>query len=398
MKKYFKLLLASMAISLTTACAGGGSVDFTGDDLINVTSFTMDDAALELEIGDTYKLTTHVESEKADKLVIGWRSSNTRIVKVDNEGLIEAVNSGDAVVSAFIENGKGSILTSCRVKVNGATVIIDDDITYFSLLQHSVRLATGATLELDYETLPASAKSSIYIEWASSDESIVGVSSGTLTAYKAGEVDITATTGDFSDTCHVVVYEKGQEGEFSITLNESSKTLMVGATFQLTATVSTPATVTWRSNDATKASVSSNGLVTALAAGTVSVVAMANGYEAKCIFTITNSSDVPVGRDPDVVIYFFIDYNSYDMDDTTGTKKLAQFDWYSEIPLSKSGLVPPTPSEAPDPAFPYFAGWSDHTIIDTKDDLWNMDTDVVPLGTYFLALYGIWSDVEDFNL
>ena len=387
-----------MAISLTTACAGGGTVSFLDDDLINVTKFEMEDPSLEMEIGDTYQLTTLIESDEPDKVQVEWHSSSNRVVKVNNEGFIEAVNAGNAVVSAIIPNARNNQMTSCRVKVNGSTVVIDDDITYFSLLQHSVRLSVGSTLELDYETLPASAKESVYITWASSDESIVGVANGTLTAYKAGEVDITATAEGFSDTCHVVVYEQGHEDEFSITLNESSKTLMVGATFQLTATVSTPATVTWRSNDATKASVSSNGLVTALAAGTVSVVAMANGYEAKCIFTITNNSDVPVGRDPDVVIYFFIDYNSYDMDDETGTKKLAQFDWYSEIPLSKSGLVPNKPAEAPDPAFPYFAGWSDHTIIDTKEDLWNMETDVVPLGTYFLALYGIWSDVEDFNL
>ena len=92
-------------------------------------------------------------------------------------------------------------------------------------------------------------------------------------------------------------------------------------------------------------------------------------------------------------VYFFIDYNNIDENDKTGTKLLAKFKWYGDRPISESGLVPSNPTQAMDPAFPYFIGWSNHTIIDTKDDLWNMTSDVIGNGYYFY-LYGIWSDVS----
>ena len=96
-----------------------------------------------------------------------------------------------------------------------------------------------------------------------------------------------------------------------------------------------------------------------------------------------------------ISVYFFIDYNNVDTSDTTGTKLLAQFKWYADRPISQSGLVPTNinDSKAMDPAFPYFIGWSSHTIIDTKNDLWNMDTDLIGSSLSFIYFYGIWSDV-----
>ena len=49
-----------------------------------------------------------------------------------------------------------------------------------------------------------------------------------------------------------------------------------------------------------------------------------------------------------------------------------------------------------DPAFPYFIGWSTHPIIDTKDNLWDLNRDTVadlPMVSYTVILYGQWMDV-----
>ena len=105
-------------------------------------------------------------------------------------------------------------------------------------------------------------------------------------------------------------------------------------------------------------------------------------------------------------VYFFIDSNNVDANDPTatkdpttgevtvpGTKLLAQFKWYGDKPLSESGKVPTNPTTAMDPAFPYFIGWSSHTIIDTKNDLWTMDQDLIGSSLSFIYFYGIWSDV-----
>ena len=104
------------------------------------------------------------------------------------------------------------------------------------------------------------------------------------------------------------------------------------------------------------------------------------------------SSEGEEEKDYDCEIFFFIDYNNIDENDETGTKLIRHFEWYTDKPLALSGKVPQNPTHPLDPAFPYFVGWSSHTIIDSLDDLWKMDTDVVG-SAHFLYLYGIWSDV-----
>ena len=223
--------------------------------------------------------------------------------------------------------------------------------------------------------------------------------------------------------------EKKANGNLAVTsvsLDETIKELEVNDAFKLTPQVTLKEgsegvtyDVEWRSSNPYVASVTNEGLVTALAAGdtTISIIA---GYKmASCQVHVPGEGDDPVppgptpptppgptppgptpgpdvpeeDEDKECTVYFFIDYNNIDENDTTGTKLLAKFKWYGDRPISESGLVPANPTTSLDPAFPYFIGWSNHTIIDTKDDLWNMSSDVIGNGYYFY-LYGIWSDVS----
>ena len=79
----------------------------------------------------------------------------------------------------------------------------------------------------------------------------------------------------------------------SITLNQTSLTLPIGQTSQLTATVlpnnADNREITWSSSNAGIASVSNNGLVTAVSAGTVTISATANdgsGIKGTCNVTV----------------------------------------------------------------------------------------------------------------
>ncbi|GHT48592.1 hypothetical protein AGMMS49982_00140 [Bacteroidia bacterium] len=76
----------------------------------------------------------------------------------------------------------------------------------------------------------------------------------------------------------------------SITLKEKTLTLAVGKDSTLTATVSpadaTDKTVTWTSSDATKATVSSSGKVTAVAVGTANIIAQAGDKKDTCAVTV----------------------------------------------------------------------------------------------------------------
>ena len=223
----------------------------------------------------------------------------------------------------------------------------------------------------------------------------------------------------------------------SVELDETYKVLEVGDSFQLTAIVTfkegkedAEVEVEWRSSNSRVADVNADGLVTALTPGSATISYLAGYKMASCTVyvpgadegkggsgggstptptptpsgggdsgevtptpTPTPSGDEDDDADKQCTVYFFIDYNNIDENDKTGTKLLAKFKWYGDRPISESGLVPNNPTQAMDPAFPYFIGWSNHTIIDTKDDLWNLTSDVIGNGYYFY-LYGIWSDVS----
>lgn len=251
----------------------------------------------------------------------------------------------------------------------------------------------------------------IPLRWNTSDPQVASVDNGFVTAVGSGSATISVIAGYKMGYCQITV--RGEDvppssssipvppdssidssGAFTITLNSRSEEIAVGDTFQLVATTSEPATVTWTSSDPDVASVV-NGLVTGLEEGDAVITASANGVSATCEISVVDEISDPYNCD----VFFFIDYNNIDPDDTTGVKRIAHFRWYNDQPLSASGQVPSDPTVAMDPAFPYFIGWSSHTIIDSKNDLWDMEHDVVG-NAYYIYLYGIWADVPkgEFNL
>ena len=79
----------------------------------------------------------------------------------------------------------------------------------------------------------------------------------------------------------------------SVTLDEATASIVVGATVQLTATVlptyTTDKTITWTSGTEAKATVDSDGLVTGVSAGTSVITATtSNGKTATCTVTVTS--------------------------------------------------------------------------------------------------------------
>lgn len=249
-----------------------------------------------------------------------------------------------------------------------------------------------------------------YKEWRSSNPKIASVdANGMVTALKPGYASITFIAGFKSAACSINV----PSGEslvpvtpidpdnpptpttFTISLNESSLNLAINDSFKLTATTSEQATVTWSSSNDDIASVDQTGFVLAKAEGDVVITATANGVSANCNISVLEDAgdDLPPSDEMTVRIYFFIDYNNVDEDDVTGKKLLAKFWWYEDRPIAESGKVPSNPTAAPIPAFPYFAGWSTHPIIDSKDDLVDLNT-YLATGRSFLYIYGIWTDVQ----
>lgn len=164
----------------------------------------------------------------------------------------------------------------------------DDDpvVTAISLSQTSLTLTKGESATLTVKHTPAELEAPTYT-WTSSNTSVATVANGKITAVDEGTTTITVTAPErnLTASCTITV---NSIVPASITLNEQSLSLIVGNTSQLSATVSPndakDKSVSWSSSDANIATVSQDGLITAIAPGTATITAKTNtgGLTATC--------------------------------------------------------------------------------------------------------------------
>lgn len=168
-------------------------------------------------------------------------------------------------------------------------------VTSVSLDKSSISMKEGATEWLTASVYPINATNK-NVTWSSSNTSVASVSSyGQVSARSAGTATITCRAADGSGkyaTCRVSV-ESATVYVSSITLNNSSLSLGVGETSQLSAcvypTTATNRSVNWTSDDTSVATVSSGGLVTAKSARTAVITCKAkdgSGKKATCTITV----------------------------------------------------------------------------------------------------------------
>lgn len=133
------------------------------------------------------------------------------------------------------------------------------------------------------------------IIWSSSNEDIAIVSQeGIVTSVSIGECSIKATSvfdPNKSAECNIIVKSNEVFPE-DILLNIESVELNIGETFQLEATVlpedTTDKTITWTSSNTDVATVSENGLVSAMSIGETLITATCGEVSAECKITVLN--------------------------------------------------------------------------------------------------------------
>ncbi|WXJ91295.1 hypothetical protein MTCOM_02530 [Moorella thermoacetica] len=187
-------------------------------------------------------------------------------------------------------------------------------VTGVSLDRNTLSLSVGSTVQLKATVSPDNATNK-EVTWSTSDEKIATVDDqGNVKGVAAGTATITVTTADgsFTDTCEVTVVRRsggggggggGGSSTVSVTgvsLDKTSLTMTVGATAQLTATVTpsnaTNKSVTWSSDKTAVATVDASGKITAVAPGTATITVKTadGGYTATCVVTVQPASKWPV--------------------------------------------------------------------------------------------------------
>jgi len=243
---------------------------------------SISDTDIELNIGETHRLSYSLDDYSSIKGE--WSSSNEDVATVDSKGNVKAISSGKARIVLDPIVGP---LVYCNVEV--AKI----DPTGVSIKDREVSVVEGKSKTLNYELKPKGASSDV--EWTSSDENVVKVSStGKITGVSEGSATITITTENgHSASCKVKVISAPK----SVSLPEE-KNVIQGYTVQLIpelTPIESETTYKWKSDDTSIATVSSDGMVMGKSVGTASItVTTDNGLTASCSIVVT---DAPKGAD-----------------------------------------------------------------------------------------------------
>ena len=242
-------------------------------------------------VGQTVQLSARVfdqNNAQMSSAVVTWTSSAVGVATVSGQGLVTAVKNGSATITARSGSASASIQVTVMQSV-GSIAIEPSSATLMSL---------GETVQLTATVLDQNGQpvADAVVTWSSSDEAVATVSGqGLVTAVKKGTATITGRSGSASATTTVTVMQSVD----SIAIGPSSVTLMsLGETVQLTATVLdqngqpvADAVVTWSSSDEAVATVSGQGLVTAVKKGTATITGRSGSASATTTVTVMQSVD-----------------------------------------------------------------------------------------------------------
>ena len=197
------------------------------------------------------------------------------------------------------EDNPDIIYTSLPTAQTSSFIIVKVNIptTGVTVTPTNQTINVGKTFTITPTVTPDNATDKNII-WTSSDDTIATVDdNGKVTALMEGTATITATTNDGGFTASCVITVVKREGRVTgITVTPISKTASVGEIFFVTPYI-TPVdaedkSVTWSSSNPSIATVDSNGKVTAIREGVVTITATTNdgGLKATCTVTVVDST------------------------------------------------------------------------------------------------------------
>ena len=325
MKKFVSLILVCMlSLAVFASCAKPGQTTtgetsgepLEGQDLsyvtpdeikndaskIAVTGITTDSKSFECAENSMFVLKASVMPENATYKDVIYISSDEEVVSY-NEELAAFFASANGTARVKIMTKDGGYYTTVIVKVGtGVKEVKTTDpkkLTGIRLSVTETELGVGDNMYITVNPIPSTATVAGGVTWTTTDETVAYVETtaeGSYVLYgvSAGDVTITAksATGDFTATIKVKVNGHEDAAVSGVSLDTPEKTLKVGESFTLTATVKPSSAVNkftiWMSSDDKVAEVSSDGTVTAVAPGTVTITVMTieGGFTAECTVTV----------------------------------------------------------------------------------------------------------------
>ena len=228
-----------------------------------VQSISVSPSSIELSsIGGTYKPVVNFTPSNVVDRGLTYKSENTNIATVDEEGIITAIGEGTTNIVFTTVDGSKTAKLKVVVKIPTVGLSVNKSKHTFSDVNQTVQLT--ATLSSD------TAKS--VVTWSSTNTNVATVdNTGLVTSKSVGVCQIRATTGDLTAITTVTV----EKPVIGITTSTYNVDIEVGKSVTVSATVkpsdATDKTLTWSSLNPDIATVDSTGKITGVNAGTCKI-------------------------------------------------------------------------------------------------------------------------------
>lgn len=232
-----------------------------------------------IEKGDTLSLIAQLEPKDSTEKV-KWKTSDRKIVSVDDKGQITGKAPGTATITATAANGDVSATCQVTTVISVSSIKLSDEV---------LKLSKGDDYTLVARILPEDATEDTQISWSSSDESVATVNEdGSVEAVGGGSTIITAQTTTQSVQCLVTVRVPVSDISF-----DKDTVSMIKGTTQILKPIYSPEDATdksiaWTSSDETVATVDNDGKVTAVSKGNATITATTKDKrcKAECVVSV----------------------------------------------------------------------------------------------------------------
>lgn len=284
-----RVSLFAVLAAVLAACGGADSGTGTPntDGTPVPASVVISAPAQTVAVGQSLQLQASARDQAGNPITstVSWSTSAANVATVSDVGVVTGVSPGTATITAraTVNGASASVGTQIVVTAPAAAPVL----TSVGVTAPAASVVIGGTLQLTAAPRDQNGSAiAASVSWLSSALGIATVNStGRVTANATGSAIITAiaTAGGVTVSADFVVTVSPVPLVLtSVTITVPASALRAGATLQLTAAPKDQdgnpiaASVAWGTSDQAKATVSSTGVVTGVAAGTVTITAIAS--------------------------------------------------------------------------------------------------------------------------